>query len=304
MVSIAKEWIEPMLCTPQKEMYLGKFDDRWIAEVKYDGERIIAERMMGRITLWTRRRKEVSHRFPEIVESLKFCMPAIEWVIDGELIVDGGFEKLLKRNRDDPASIKLLSKKMPATYHVFDVLSLGETPIMEQPLSDRREYLMNMLNSDGRIRRARYVKGSNAKRLFDAITANDGEGVVLKHLDSIYLPGKRASQWMKIKKCETVDVEIIGATVSERFPFGSLVMAKDGQYYGKVGTGFTERMREDFLKKLRAHPDTEDFSRWNVPADVKATLLRVCSPLRAEVKILETHSTGSPRHPVWVRWRE
>lgn len=296
---------EPMLCTPQLEMYLTKFSDKWIAEVKYDGERIIAERNVGHIYLWTRRHKEVSAKFPEVVTALSKALPRTDWIIDGEMTVRGGFEKILKRNTLDSIAIKVLSRDNPARLNVFDVLKVGEMLMVNNAtLDERREILSPMVTVNDNVKLAHSVKGTRARQLFDMVTSADGEGVVVKNLKSKYLPGVRSPQWFKVKKQETVDVEVIGATKSDALPFGSLVLARAGKFFGKVGTGFTDLQRVGILGELYLHPDSEDFARWGVPPEVKREMIRVCSPLPAEIKMMEHASTGKPRHPVWVRWRE
>ena len=298
--------VKPMLCTPQKEMYLDKFSDEWSSEVKYDGERIIAEKKDGDIYLWTRRENEVSVKFPELVAGLAGAMPRTDWVIDGELTVDGGFEKVLKRNTNDSIAIKVLARDLPATLHVFDLIKTKEYLLLNNAtLEHRREILDAMVNKNANVEIAHRSKGTRAKQLFQMVTIKDGEGVVVKKLDSKYVSGFRSPYWFKIKKFETVDVEVIGCTecTTGAFPFGSLVIARDGKYYGKVGTGFTNKGRKEIIGTVSANPDKKDFSRWEVPADVKSEMMRVCSPLPAEIKMLEECSTGKPRHPVWVRWR-
>ena len=59
-----------------------------------------------------------------------------------------------------------------------------------------------------------------------------------------------------MKKGDTVDVHIIGATKSTgSIPFGALLMEKDGKYFGKVGTGFSDQDRVDILKLLKENQE-------------------------------------------------
>lgn len=299
---------EPMLCAPQPRFdYLDKFtDDKWIAEIKYDGERIIAERKAGKVRLWTRRKIEVSEKFPEVVNALIKTMPAMDWIVDGELTVKGGFEKLLTRNCQNPRTIETLSRTLPATYNIFDLLKVGEfLMVRNAPLDDRRNILEPMFTPNDNVKLAHSVKGSKARSLFEKVVSAGGEGIVVKHLKTLYVPGHRHSEWMKFKKVETVDVQVVGATKSDALAFGSLVLVKDGEYFGKVGTGFTDKQRSEIFRVLRENPDTDDFARWKVPEPVKREMCRMCRPLEAEIKILERHKggRGRPRHPVWVRWK-
>lgn len=47
---------------------------------------------------------------------------------------------------------------------------------------------------------------------FSKVTKRGGEGIVLKHKDSIYKPGARDSTLMKMKQSLTLDLEVIGIT--------------------------------------------------------------------------------------------
>jgi len=89
------------------------FQDSWIIEPKYDGERIIAILRDDKISLWTRRNIQASYKFPEIVEALKKNIDGDDWILDGELTVSGGFRQLLNRNVEDRFKISLLSRKNP-----------------------------------------------------------------------------------------------------------------------------------------------------------------------------------------------
>src|SRR5205807_7436356 len=95
------------------------------------------------------------------------------------------------------------------------------------------------------------------------------EGVVAKRLASRYHPGKRTSEWRKIKLLNRQDCVIIGWTPGEgrrTDVFGALLLgAYDGgnlRWTGQVGTGFTDRMLEDLMRRLeplrRTDPPIDD----------------------------------------------
>lgn len=126
------------------------------------------------------------------------------------------------------------------------------------------------------------------------------EGAVLKNLYSKYEPGKRTGNWLKIKKGDTVDVNIIGATKSTgNIPFGALLMEKNGKYFGKVGTGFSEKERTDILKILK---ENQAPLQIKIPSQIESIILVTSKPLLAEIKMQEIIKRF-PRAPVWVRFR-
>jgi DNA ligase-1 len=103
---------------------------------------------------------------------------------------------------------------------------------------------------------------------------------------------------LKIKRGETIDVNVIGATRSTgSIAFGALILEKEGQYFGKVGTGFSDRGRREILNFLERNREETPIS---LPRDVDVLL--TTRPLPAEIKANEV-VRGKPRAPVWVRFR-
>jgi len=294
--------VEPMLCQVGTQAMLEHLPSGWIIEPKYDGQRIITERKLGVINLWTRRRKNVAKKFPEVVEKLKL-LPQMDWILDGELVCPNGFTDILKRNTEDAFKIGLLAKKIPATYWVFDILKLGEMLMVSNlVLSERKAILEDFLKESDRVRRVMPViqLTNEAQAFFEGYTKGGGEGVILKRLESMYEPSVRSAHWIKVKKQQVADVFVIGATRSDAgLPFASLILAKDGEYFGKVGTGFSDRDRTEILEMLR---DSDGVQRFELPREVKAELLIECAPIEAEITLMETIK-GSPRFPVWLRFR-
>jgi len=273
----------------------------WISEPKYDGERLLAESKGKRIGLWTRRHVQVSRKFPEVVDTL-MKVNGDDWILDGELTVPGGFRRLLKRNVEDKTKIKILSQKIPATYHVFDILRWEGEDLTMKPLKDRKKILLNHIIPSKRVKLMpfRLVTSSKVKKHFQEYVEDGFEGAVLKNALSTYEPGKRTGQWIKIKREETVDVNIIGATQSTgSIPFGALLMEKDGKYFGKVGTGYSTAEQKSIMKILEKNQGPLKIP---IPSDVKSEVLITSRPLPAEIKVNEIFK-GSPRAPVWIQFR-
>jgi len=290
--------IEPMLATLTSPSI--KLKGSWIIEPKYDGERIIAVRSGDEISLWTRRNIQASYKFPEIVEALKNNIDGTEWILDGEMTVAGGFRQLLNRNVEDRFKIGLLSRKNPATYNIFDIILHGKEYLLKTPLIERKGILMNVVHPDDRIEIVPFEEISNIEEQFLNYLKNGFEGAVIKNSCSKYEPGRRSDQWLKIKKGDTVDVYIIGATRSTgSIPFGALLMEKDGKYFGKVGTGFSDQDRKDILKLLK---ENQEPLRIEVPPELESEIIVTSKPLLAEIKMQEMIKR-SPRAPVWVRFR-
>lgn len=292
--------IEPMLA--KLASHDINLSGEWISEPKIDGQRLIAEKHEDRISLWTRRHLQVAGKFPELAQALKKNIKGREWVLDGELTVAGGFTKLVQRNVEDEFRIKLLSQKLPATYHIFDVLKHEDQNLQNKPLLERKKILMNTVHSTEHIQIVPFkiVDSTTVKDHFKEYVQEGFEGAILKNIHSHYQPGKRTSQWLKIKKEETVDVYIIGATKSNTLPFAALIMERNNEFFGKVGTGFNDQEREEILKILEENRGPLHIP---VPAEIEKEILITTKPLFAEIKVNELIKDQSPRAPVWVRFR-
>jgi len=293
--------MEPMLAKLEDPDI--KLSGTWISEPKYDGQRLITEYDGTTMKMWTRRHLQVAKKFPELTEALKKNVKGKSWILDGELTVPGGLAKLVNRNVDDKLRIKILSQKMPATYHIFDIMEYDGKNLINHPLKKRKKILVEALHPDERTRLVPFklVDNSTIKEHFKEYTGQGHEGAILKNTRSKYEPGKRTGQWIKIKREDTVDVYIIGATKSENIPFGALMMERNGEYFGKVGTGFSDQDRRDILKFLKQN---EAPLHVPVPPDVEDQILITTKPLFAEIKVNELIKGGkSPRAPVWVRFR-
>ncbi len=290
--------IEPMLATLTSPSI--NLRGSWIIEPKYDGERIIAVRYGDEISLWTRRNIQATYKFPEIVVALKDNVDGDDWILDGEMTVSGGFRQLLNRNVEDRFKISLLSKKNPATYNVFDIIHYENDDLLNMPIIERKSILLKIVHPDDRLEIVPFQEVDKIEEQFSNFVKEGFEGAMVKNSYSKYEPGKRSDQWLKIKKGDTVDVHIIGATKSmSSIPFGALLMEKDGRYFGKVGTGFSDQDRKDILKLLK---ENQEPLKVTVPPEVESEIIVTSKPLLAEIKMQEMIKR-SPRAPVWVRFR-
>ena len=290
--------IEPMLAQLKSNVF--NLDGSWLVEPKYDGERLIAQREGNSITLWTRRDIQVSYKFPEIVSALKKNINGKNWILDGELTVAGGFRQLLKRNVEDKFKISILARKMPATYNIFDIINWDGEFVMEKPLIERKSLLLKAVNLDEFIDLIDFQELNDVKKHLNDNLKAGFEGIVLKKTYSPYEPGKRSGNWIKLKKQDTIDVYVVGATKSTgSIAFGALILKKDGKFFGKVGTGFSDQDRKYILNILRKNETPLDI---DLPESVLSELLISNKPLLAEIRVQEIIN-DSPRAPVWVRFR-
>ncbi len=250
----------PKFIKPMLALSSPPFDsESHIFELKWDGTRCILFSESGKVRLQNRRLRDITYRYPEF-SSIKFKVNSI--VIDGEIVVlsEGkpDFFKLQKREHIiENDKIKILSELYPATYIVFDILFIKERSLLSTPLIERRKILEDVyVPSDSCIISQSFLQG---EELFKEALKLGFEGIMAKEKNSPYIPGKRTSYWLKIKKFNEIDAVICGYTEGEgrrRKSFGSLIL---GIFYkgnlvpiGQVGTGFSEEEEEYLFKTLES----------------------------------------------------
>ena len=98
----------------------------------------------------------------------------------------------------------------PAVCYVFDCLYLDGRPIVNEPLVRRRAWMEDAIKRDTPYRVSEAV--AEGAELFQAAVKMGLEGIMAKERNSTYRPGTRSSQWLKIKKRQTLECLIIGYT--------------------------------------------------------------------------------------------
>lgn len=266
--------IEPMLCMPTEV-----FDNPdWIFEPKYDGARalFIFNRDTNNLRIQNRKFYNITHRYPEFA-NLPECMADNNCVLDGELVyLDGGlpnFNKLAKREHlENPLKIKLMSKQLPLTFMVFDILYLDGEDLTDYPLIRRKQLLDRIIENSDRIKKVEFIDGQG-KQLFEQMLKEGREGIVAKKKDSRYCEGDRNGLWKKIKRSDTIDLPILGYKKGEghRERLGSLITP-----LCDVGSGLADEDINFFFEH---------------------------KPTIVEVKYMEKTPDGRLRHPVFIRFR-
>lgn len=244
--------LRPMLARPGR---LPKDDEHWAFEVKWDGVRAIAHWRGGRLRLESRNLNDISSRYPEL-QALGEQIGKRETVLDGEIVAldergVSSFERLQPRmHLDSKSAIQRLAREAPVTYVIFDLLHLAGRSTMGLPYSRRRELLEQLSLRGPAWQTPAYHHGEGAG--FLAVTARYGlEGVIAKRLDSVYRPGERSADWLKIKNTMRQEL-VVGGWLPGKGrrsgEIGALLLghyeqrgdARVLRYAGRLGTGFDE----------------------------------------------------------------
>jgi bifunctional non-homologous end joining protein LigD len=153
-------------------------------------------------------------------------------------------------------------KTLPVVYIVFDLLYLDGHSTMPLPYEERRRLLEDLQLSGQHWQTPAYHVGEG-RALLEATKAQDLEGIVAKRLGSIYQPGKRTRDWLKVKNHLEQEFVIggwlpgkggrsgrIGALAAGYYDVTEAEATEQGRpqrliYAGNVGTGFKE---EDLVR--------------------------------------------------------
>lgn len=229
-----------MLATHGRHVPSG---DAWSHEVKWDGVRAITEVVGGVLRMTSRNENPITIAWPELATS---PLGERDLVVDGEIIALNArglpdFRTLQERMHVRKATTAArLSREVPATYMVFDLLRLDGRDLTGEPLDVRRE-LLGGLGIDGTWQvPASYDDGA---MLFDATLQQGFEGIVSKRRDSRYVFGERSPHWQKFAHRHRVTYVVGGWRPQEGTTdrLASLLVGEPGPggllYRGRVGSG-------------------------------------------------------------------
>ena len=236
--------LKPQLALTRRELPRG---EEWAYEQKLDGFRAIVFVDGDDAYIQSRGGKTLARYFPE----LSFA-PG-RWVLDGELVIrDAGgnlaFDSLQERIHPARTRIEMLSKEIPASYIVFDLLAEGDEVLCERPLRERRDRLEAIAEKAGLELTPLSGDADQAEAWLNSI-----EGVMAKDLSAPYAQGKRKGM-AKVKRERTIDCVVMGwRPGKEEGTVGSLILGLyDGGELRTVGhiSGFSKAAKQSMRAML------------------------------------------------------
>ncbi len=291
----------PMLATSADSL---PESEGWTYEPKWDGYRAIATIAGGEATLTSRRGNDLTERFREAAKAAERGVRSSDAVVDGEIAA---------LDDDGRSRFSLLQQGTGTLALVlFDVLEIDGDPLLEEPLSERRKRLEALVDSSkgGIFVSPQFDDG---RALLRAARKQGIEGVVAKKLDSSYQPGRRSTDWRKVKVRASQEVVIVGYTKGQgrrSHSFGALVVAVHEagglRWAGNVGTGYSDDEIERLLGLLRplerkTAPLAEEPK---MPRVRRGDAVWVEPKLVAQVEFVEWTHDGRLRAPVYLGLRE
>lgn len=251
-------------------------------ETKYDGIRIQAEVKDGKCKLTSRRGKDRSGDYPEIVQELERIFPNDHIILDGEMIARS-FQALTRK--DD------VSERY---YVIFDCI-IDET----ETYKERYERLVNLynflqINHSKNIVLAINSEAKDIKdlqRAYENANRDKEEGIIIKLYDRPYERGSRKHMF-KVKKSYTADLKIIGWKLGDgkrHEKVATLELQDASGLRVDVGSGIDDMVCDYFTQEVI-----------NSPLEGKPSFIGKI----VEILYNEKTETGSLRFPRFVRVRD
>lgn len=254
-------------------------------EPKYDGVRVqIHYKSDGfpsivkpgdheQVRSFSRNLENTTAMFPEL-DAIGKELSADEVILDSEAV---GYDKRTGKlfpfqetmTRKRKHNIEAMSKSVPITFFVFDILYKNGKDLIRLPLSARRKILEATIKPDKFLVISPQIVTNSAEELrrYHDTQLNKGlEGAVVKKWDSPYEPGRKGFSWVKFKEEEgktgkltdTIDAVVMGYYVGEGkrtgFGIGAFLVgvAKGDRFVTvtKIGTGVSDEQWKELFKEL------------------------------------------------------
>jgi DNA ligase D-like protein (predicted polymerase)/DNA ligase D-like protein (predicted ligase)/DNA ligase D-like protein (predicted 3'-phosphoesterase) len=287
--------LAPMLSTEGSVAKLKK--TQWAFEGKWDGYRVLVDADHGKLTVRSRRGRDVTDEYPQ------FKALAAD-LADHHVILDGEAVALDEKGVPSFGEMQNRARSTRVEFWVFDILHLDGRSLLRAKYSDRRR-LLEAVGDGGGLIVPPALPGDGPEAL-EYARKQRWEGVIAKKRDSTYQPGRRSSSWIKDKIWNTQEVVIGGWRRGEggrSSGIGALMLGipADGglQFVGRVGTGFTEKeltKLKGILKPLET--DESPFTARLSTQDARGVTF-VRPELVGEVRYSERTSDDRLRQPSW-----
>lgn len=267
--------------------------DDWLFELKWDGYRCLAYISPQGLYLDSRNGKPLLPKFP-VLSSMAPALRSREVLLDGEIVAMKGGKVDFSYLRTCPDSVLFVA---------FDVLWLDGGSLLELPLHGRKDALSDCMSWGGSAILSQTVE-AEGRALFSWAKEQDMEGVMAKRRDSLYFPGQRTTDWLKLKNLHEGTFWVVGYLPSPGRLLGSLVAAEkvsDGfRVVGRVSSGLNRDYEKLLLESLRpldsAGPPAGVAA---LPSKAEVRQIRWVEPFYGVgVDFTEMTPDGRLRHPV------
>ena len=218
--------------------------DQWIAQIKWDGVRILTYYDGKEAKLFNRKINERTYHYPELQDISNFCT-ADSVILDGEIIALGpngkpSFHEVMRRDGLRRLErVSQVQKQVSISYMIFDVVFYNGEWVNNQSLQRRMELLKEIIKPNETVQLVTTYE--NSEHLFQIIKEQEMEGIVIKDKESKYIIGGKNNHWQKKKYYRDVIAVVGGVTLRDGIVNALILGLYDQQgnlwYIGHAGTG-------------------------------------------------------------------
>ncbi len=272
---------------PSLDQILEKMGGRAAFEYKYDGMRVQIHKEGEKVRIFSRGSEETTANFPDIVDAAIRTFQGRDLIVDGEAVPfnpETGemypFQAVSQR-RGRIYNLDEMSRDIPLTVFLFDILYLDGKPTVMESYPERRKLLASTLVENDQFKLATVLVSSELGEIeafFEKAISEGCEGIVAKNVSdaSTYRAGARGWLWIKFKRDyrrelgDSLDLVVIGAFNGHgrrKGTFGALLLASYDQDQDlfesvcKLGTGFKDDVLFNLPKMMESYVEKEKPSR-------------------------------------------
>lgn len=262
-------------------------DKNFLYEIKFDGIRALIYVSKNSFKILSRNGTNLTNKYPEL-KKIQKLVGNHEIIFDGEIIATEGalpsFSLLQKRNRVKRVSSDIMND-IPVYFVVFDIL-YDNVDLTNLSLDKRKKILGQYPDNSVFIKSRIYSDGLS---LFKMVKKIGLEGIVAKKRKSIYLFGKRTSDWVKVKNIH-VDNFIVHGYLEKTNTYSLLLGEYKNnklKYVGKVSVNKSHEVMRKIKKSKKVNNSFVNF-------DEKATYIIPVKTVR--IHYLERTKSDMLRH--------
>ena len=268
--------IRPMLADRIKsgEETVEKFQEKFAAEYKLDGERAQIHKQKDKIEIFSRSLEIITSYYPDIVEKISKLIISEDVILEAEVVAMNSnsgdflpFQELMHRRRK--YKIEQAVKNYPISVNLFDIIYLDNQDLTNSSYEKRRKILSKIIEKNKKLKIIKNKITQDAIEIDDFLeqAIEEGcEGLVIKDIQGNYRAGAREYLWIKLKReytsemSDTLDLVIIGAMYGKgkrANKYGALLLAVYDKRqdvfrsFCKVGTGFSDEQLQTIYEILQ-----------------------------------------------------
>lgn len=245
--------IKPQLAKSSTDCTINIWEKGMFCSRKLDGVRCLMKFENNEIKSISRGGKNYDvatthiRKNPQLIELFKSNQ---ELILDGELYVHG---KSLQKISGTARLETWEDRCEELEYWVYDIVDINET--FNKRLDRLTDFQIEFKNNSKiKFIDHDYVTGWSAvKKLHDKFVSEGFEGLVARKPDKKYSPGKRSSDWVKLKDYQDSEFEITGIEEGLRDEDMCFILkTKEGKYFKAKPIG-TREVRYEYLDNWQSY---------------------------------------------------